>query len=526
MSDWPGSSARWPATGTYLDSLLTSLAAGGEREALVGGGTRLTYAAAYGAVLRTARALASRGLGPGDGVALFTGNRPEAVVAQLATHLIGGRLVQVIPEPGPGELRAFVNQADVAALVFDPALGPRARELAGQVRVGEILSLGPAGTGTDLLDLAGREPAEPPAVRIGQRDIVTVMYTGGTTGRSKLVTHGHLYYDVCVLAARRRRAAAGPAAERLLICTLATHSSGHVSIVTGLMAGVTLVLNDDFDAGATLEVIGREAITGIALNPPALYELLDHPGCPRRGRSTLARISYGGGPAAPARLREAMEVFGPVLNQSYGLTEAPFITALGPAEHGQARPETLRSCGRPLPTMEVEVRREDGAVAAPGEVGEIHARGLMVMTGYWGDPARTAEALPGGWLRTGDLGYADSGGYLYLVDRSKDVIVTGTGSDNVYSRLLDDFLVTLGGVRQAAAVGVPDDRWGEAVHLFVVPEPGAAPALPDLARQVVAELGPHYEPQGITLVPRLPWTPLGKIDKKALRAGYAAALPA
>jgi acyl-CoA synthetase (AMP-forming)/AMP-acid ligase II len=167
------------------------------------------------------------------------------------------------------------------------------------------------------------------------------------------------------------------------------------------------LLNGEFDAGATLEVIEREAITGITLNPPALYELLDHPLCPRRGQSTLARISYGGAPAAPARLREAMEVFGPVLNQSYGLTEAPFITALGPAEHGQARPETLRSCGRPLPTMEVEVRRQDGTVAAPGDVGEIRARGPMVMTGYWGDPARTAQALPGGWLCTGDLGYAD-----------------------------------------------------------------------------------------------------------------------
>ena len=209
MSDWPGSSARWPATGTYLDSLLTSLAAGGEREALVGGGTRLTYAAAYGAVLRTARALASRGLGPGDGVALFTGNRPEAVVAQLATHLIGGRLVQVIPEPGPGELRAFVNQADVAALVFDPALGPRARELAGQVRVGEILSLGPAGTGTDLLDLAAASPPSRPPSGSASATSSRSCTPGAPPAGPSWSRTGTCTTTVCVLAARRRRAAAG-----------------------------------------------------------------------------------------------------------------------------------------------------------------------------------------------------------------------------------------------------------------------------------------------------------------------------
>src|SRR6266571_4032863 len=293
--------------------------------------------------------------------------------------------------------------------------------------------------------------------------------------------------------------------------------------LTGLLSGLTMVLNDDFDAGETLATIEREHITGIALTPPMLYEMLDHPACPKRGSSTLTGIFYGGAPIAPTRLRQAIERFGPVLRQSYGLTEAPFITTLEPDEHDPDQPDILRSCGRPLPSMEVEVRDEQGTAVPAGEVGEVHVRGLMVMTEYWRDPERTREALKDGWLCTGDIGYTDADGYLYLVDRSKDVIVTGRGSDNVYSRLLDDFLATVAGVQQAAAVGVPDDRWGEAVHVFVIPEPGVVLDVAELSKRVVDELGSVYEPQGCTFVRTLPWTALGKIDKKALRLEFIAA---
>jgi fatty-acyl-CoA synthase len=510
------------SSGTYLDPLLRALAGGGDQDAVVHGDQRMTYAQAHEKVLRMAGALLRCGLRRGDGVAIFVGNRPESVVLELATHLIGCRLVFVIPEPGQGELRGFIDQADARAFVFDPGFGPRAQELAGQVRVAQVLSLGPSEAGTDLLPLMEQARPVLPGVAIGQDDIVTVMYTGGTTGRSKLVTHGHLYYDVIALSARRR-GAGNPGPRRPLVCTLVTHSSGHVSTITGLLTGATMLLNDDFDAGQALATIERERADAISLTPPMLYEMLDHPACPARGDSTLTGIFYGGAPIAPARLRQAIERFGPVLRQSYGLTEAPFITMIEPGEVDPDRPETLRTCGRALPTMELEVRDDRGSQVPAGQVGEVYTRGLMMMTGYWGDPERTGAALRDGWLRTGDLGYLDARGYLYLVDRRKDVIVTGTGSDNVYSRLLDDFLATLPGVHQAAAVGVPDDRWGEAVHVFVVPEPGAALSVAELTGRVVDALGPVYEPQGITFVPALPWTAVGKIDKKALRVRHAAA---
>ena len=510
------------ASGTYVDNILTSLAAGGDTEALVQGDRRITYTQAHDTVLRLAGALHARGLGRGDGVAIFIGNRPESVLLQVAVHLLGCRLVFVPPEPGHGELTAFVKQADVAAFVFDPGFGPRAPELARDVGVPEVLSLGPSRYGTDLLALSSEAAPARPAVAVSRDDIVTLLYTGGTTGRPKIVTHRHLYYDGLIAAAGRRRADS-PGPQRYLICTLVTHSSGHVAAVTALLAGATVVLMRDFDAGEVLATFAREGITGAVLVPPMLYELLDHPACPRYGFPSLVRIHYGGAPIAPARLRQAIERFGPVMRQSYGLTEAPVITVLEPAEHDPARPQTLRTCGRPLPGMEVEVRDDQGRRVAAGEVGEVHVRGFLVMTGYWRDPEQTRAAIGDGWLHTGDLGYLDEDSYLYLVDRSNDVIVTGRTSDNVYSRLLDDFLVTLPGVRHAAAVGVPDERYGEAVHVFVVAEPEARPDPGELQKLVLDELGPLYEPSGVSFVDTLPWTTMGKIDKRALRASLTTA---
>jgi fatty-acyl-CoA synthase len=507
------------ATGTYLDEILTRLAEGGDKEAVVLGESRVTYAQAYEQVLRLANALAERGLRKGEGVAVFVGNRPESVLLQIAVHLLGCRLIFVPPEPGQRELGAFIAQSGASVFVFDPGFGRRAAELASGVAARDVLSLGRSEVGTDLLALTAHAPAVLPDVQIGREDIVTVLYTGGTTGRSKLVTHRHLYYDVLIAAAGRRRGDS-PGPQRFLVCTLVTHSSGHVAAVTGLLAGGTMVLADGFDAGEVLATLARERITGMALTPPMLYEILDHPALPERGFPALTRIYYGSAPTAPTRLQQAIERFGPVMRQSYGLTEAPVITILEPAEHDPARPETLRTCGRPLPGMEVQVRDEESNAVPAGQIGEVHVRGFMVMTEYWGDPERTREEIRDGWLRTGDLGYTDSDGYLYLVDRSKDVIVTGRTSDNVYSRLLDDFLATVPGVRHAAAVGVPDERYGEAVHVFVSAEPGAVVDPAHLSQRVLEELGELYEPQGITFVDTLPWTTMGKIDKKALRARF------
>ncbi|MEV0505465.1 AMP-binding protein, partial [Streptomyces spectabilis] len=186
-----------------------------------------------------------------------------------------------------------------------------------------------------------------------------------------------------------------------------------------------------------------------------------------------------------------------------------------------SRPELWRSCGRAISDTEIEIQDEDSGTALPvGQVGEVCVRGETVMLGYYEDPQRTAEAMRDGWLRTGDVGYLDAEGYLYLVDRAKDIIVTGSTSDNVYSRVLEDFLLTLPGVRNAAALGVPDEEYGEAVQIFLATAEGAEVDPDAVSAAVTAALGELYTPRKTVLLSRLPTTKVGKVDKKALRAAW------
>jgi fatty-acyl-CoA synthase len=279
---------------------------------------------------------------------------------------------------------------------------------------------------------------------------------------------------------------------------------------------------DSFDAGVALSVLARQKITGMILVPPMLYEMLDHPGWPPAGLPDMETIYYTGSPTAPSRLRQAIRQFGRVMHQVYATTEHGMIAELWPGQHDLSRPHLLQSCGKPVPSVDVELRDDNGPLTSAGRVGEVWARSGMVTEGYWRDPEATRDLMAGDWARTGDLAYRDDEGFLYLVDRVRDVIVTGPASGNVYSRLLDDFLSTLPGISQAAAIGVPDAQWGEAVHVFLVPDGGTRPDFGEIRRLVARALGDLYVPKHFFVVARLPRTTLGKIDKKALRVAYLA----
>jgi fatty-acyl-CoA synthase len=500
--------------GTYVETVLAALSEAGDQDVVVQGERRLGAAAARELILRLAGALAGLGVRAGDGVAVFAGNRPETVLLQVAVHLLGCRLVFLPPEPGPSALAALVELADLRALVVDAEHEERAAGLLARVSVPDVCCLGPSRRFRDLLGAAAAVPAELPAGPLPD-DVTTLLYTGGTTGQPKLVVHGGRLYDVIAASAGLLP---GPGRPRVLVCPLVTHGAGHLTAIRTLAAGGALVLLPRFDAGAALAALRCERITVVLVVPAMLYELLDHPDCPNRDLPDLAEVTYGASPASPARLAQAVERFGPILHQAYGQTEALGIACLPAWDHDPAQPDVLRSCGHPLPGVEVEIRDERGRPLPDGHVGEVCARGFTQMAGYWRDPERTREVMGDGWVRTGDLGRLGEDGRLYLVDRARDVIVTGLGADNVYSRLLDDFLVTLPGVRGAAAVGVPDERYGEAVHVFVVPDAGQAPDPADLCRRVASELGAIYEPRDVSFVAELPLTPLGKVDKRALRA--------
>jgi fatty-acyl-CoA synthase len=212
-----------------------------------------------------------------------------------------------------------------------------------------------------------------------------------------------------------------------------------------------------------------------------------------------------------------------VLLQGYGQTECVgMTTSLLPFEHDpDNRPELLSSCGRAVAGAEVEVLDDDGNHVAPGEVGEICVRSRSVMSGYWHRPEETAQALRNGWLHTGDMAFRDGDGFFHIVDRKKDMVVSG--GFNVYPREIEDVLMADPGVSAAAVIGIPDDKWGEAVKAFVVPRPGARLDLEDLIATVKQRKGSHLAPKSIDVVDHLPVTGVGKVDKKALRAAYWAA---
>ena len=474
-------------------------------------------------VLRFAAALREAGLKVGDGVALFVQNSAEALLLKLAVHFAGCRLVFVPPEPGNGELEAFIRNAEVTALFFDSAFEERTRRITGQVAIPYVFCIGASSIATDFLDVARDRKGPAPYDAADGRHIATLLYTGGTTGMPKLVTHRGGYYDAFSLAAPNYtdEVSADP---KLLVCTLLTHTSGHISSLIGILSGHTIVLVETFDAGTALAVMDGERITATAIVTPMLYDLLDHPGWPAGGFPALRSLFYGGAAAAPSRLVQAIERFGPVLYQLYGASEnGGMVSRLTPQEHDLARPASLTSCGRPAPGVEVELRDEDGKPVPIGQVGELYVRSRTVMDGYWNDPEGTAEVLDGdGWFRSGDVARQDEDGYLYLVDRVRDIIVTGSTADNVYSRLLDDFLISLPGIRDAAAVGLPGEDDKETVHVVLVPQdPTRAPDLDRLSDQITDALGGLYAPASYSIAESLPRTTLGKTDKKALRTALA-----
>ncbi|GHJ37165.1 AMP-binding protein [Streptomyces sp. TS71-3] len=508
----------------YTVTVVERLKARGSHDAIIMGDQRISGAEAADTVLNFAAALRDAGVRDGDGVALFVRNSPEALLLQLAVHYAGCRLVFVPPEPGNGELEALVRRAHVNVFLFDPDFEERTGRIIDNVDIPHVFGIGPSSIAPDFLVAASDRAALPMREAADGRHIATLLYTGGTTGLPKLVVHRGSYYDAFLRMSAMF--ADDPSADpAMLIATLITHTSGHGAFLVGALTDHRIVLLRTFEAGAALAAMDDERVTRMMVVTPMMYELLDHPEC-RPGRfPALKTLLYAGAAASPARLRQAVERFGPVLHQLYGATENGVVTQLTPEEHDLDRPGSLSGCGRPGPGIEVELRDEEGKPVPVGQVGELYVRSGTVMQGYWNDPERTAEVLDGdGWFRSGDIARQDEEGYLYLVDRVRDIIVTGRTADNVYSRLLDDFLTAHPAIRHAATIGLPGDDDTETVHVVLVPQdPANTPDLPELTRQIVEALGDLYAPASYSIGESLPRTTVGKVDKKALRAALRAA---
>ncbi|MBV2151548.1 AMP-binding protein [Kitasatospora sp. SUK 42] len=496
--------------------ILQSLSSDPDRRAVVtADGVDVTAGELATTAYRLSHELIARGVGRGATVTLLTGNTPEALVARYAANLAGARVVSLYDGMSVPVLAEIVASVDTTVLLVDAERFEAAAELLPLLSVPTVLSLGPGpdSVGADVIAASANRPAEPPAVRIRPDDDLGIRHTGGTTGIPKgiLSLHGPYrgMFDVPFLAG-------GGQGEppRFVAATALAHLAGIFSDLT-LHHGGLVVLQRTFEPGDVLAAIERERITDLWVLPPLLHRLLDHPAIGRTDLSSLRRILYGGSASSPTRVREALKVFGPVLIGVYGMSEAQLISVLLPEEHHRIGHGGQVSVGRPAPDTEVEIRDVDGTVLPTGEQGEVHIHSDTLMAGYWKQPELTAQVLRDGWLNTGDVGYFDEDGYLYLADRAKDLIIVVGG--HVYPSEVEDLLVTHPAIAQCAVFGVRDEQQAEHVHVAVVPAPGQRPELDEVQAFVTARKGRIYAPEVLHLVDEIPLTAVGKPDKKRLR---------
>jgi fatty-acyl-CoA synthase len=305
---------------------------------------------------------------------------------------------------------------------------------------------------------------------------------------------------------------------RYLAVAPISHAAGMLIMPT-LMRGGTVVLQRRFDPAAWLHGVAGDRATISLLVPTMIYALLDHPELDRTDLSSLQTLMYGASPISPTRLAEGIERLGPVFCQLYGQTESSGQgTCLWRGQHDPSDPRRLTSCGTPMPFNRVAILDAENNPAPDGEAGEICIQGASVMDGYWKQPELTETTLAGGWLHTGDIGVRDEEGFFYIVDRVKDMIVSG--GFNVFPREIEDVLGQHPAVSACAVIGVPDEKWGEAVRALIVLRPGGTVEAAELISLVRDKKGPVYAPKSVEFIDSLPLTPVGKADKKVLRARY------
>ncbi|MFD4369906.1 AMP-binding protein [Rhodococcus sp. NPDC058521] len=501
------------------DLLVAALERNLDKPTLYLGDVVLTGAQMRDQISGFAQALASLGVGVGSSTAMLSKNRPEVLISMGATMISGCRASALNPMGSLDDHEYILGDAEIETLIFDPRFfEERAEALAASSpSLKNVLSLGPSKVGVDILALAATfEPGPLRTADVGPEDASSMVYTGGTTGKPKGVMGS--YRSGAALNQIQMAEWQWPDQPRFLVCTPLSHA-GAAFFVPTLLRGGALVVLPAFEPGAVLEAIEKYKISATMLVPTMIYMLLDHPDMAKRDVSSLETLFYGASAMSPARLKEGIEKLGPVFFQFYGQTECGMtISVLRKEEHLADDPERLATCGRAVPWLDVKLLDDDLHEVPQGELGEICVRGPLIMKGYWNKPEETAEAFRGGWLHTGDVARRDREGFMTIVDRKKDMIVTG--GFNVFPREIEDAISSHPAVGSVAVVGVPDEKWGEAVKACVVLRSGQNVDAEELVERVRAAKGSVHAPKSVDFLDELPLTPLGKLDKKTLRARY------
>lgn len=493
-----------------------------DRPAFVDGDRSLSYAEAQAASGRIANLLRELGIGEQERVATLGPNCIESVVAQLGIWRAGATWVPLNSRSAIAELVHSLSITETRCVFYHTRYAETVLEVRGAVAADvHWIAMDDEDGSAGLFERVRDLSADCPILGDGPHSMFAMMMTSGTTGLPKAVIMTHLMYETLANAWQAYFPYDVPPVH-LCVAPL-THAAGAV-MVTLLPSSATNVIMREFDAGEILAAIERHRITTVFLTPTMIYMLLAHPDIRKYDYSSLRYIHYFAAPMAADKLKEAIGVFGPVFAQAFGQTEMVVAATLfTPKEHTEAlsSPEhehRLWSAGRATHVAVVEIMDDDGNILPRGERGEIVCRTNLATPGYHNNPAATAELQAGGWHHTGDIGRIDEDGFVYILDRKKDMIISG--GFNVYPNEVEQVLMRHTAIRDCAVVGAPDDKWGEAVVAVIELRDGATVDQMELIADCKARIGSVKSPKRIEIWPSLPRSQNGKVLKREIRAKF------
>lgn len=494
------------------------------KTAVVSKENRFTFGEFYERTNRIAQGLIGLGVKKGDRIAVLMNNGHQYIELYFAIPKTGGIITPLNYRLAGQELSWIVNNAEASVLIFQENYLPAVEAIKSELKCVKcyICTEGSHSGTMNYGKLISQSSAKEPEVDVHDDDVVSIFYTSGTTGTPKgaMLTHRNIISN-CNLINVENKIKAG---DVFLIVAPMYHTITPACMYAHMYRGNTNVVMEQFDPKILLETIEKEKVSHVFLVPSMINFTLDFPGVKNYDLSSLRMIFYGGSPIPVNRVKEAMAVFGCELCQGFGMTEIGpcAVSVLSSEDHlGTDLPaweERLSSVGRNFTNVEAKIVDPDDEEAPIGAVGEVCVRGQNVMKGYWKRPEETSEALRGGWFHTGDLGRMDEDGYLYLVDRKKDMIISG--AENIYSAEVENALNSHPAVLEVAVIGVPDEKWGEAVKAVVVLREGIKATEEELIEHCKQRLASYKKPKSIAFMECLPRNVMGKVLKTELREKY------
>jgi len=485
-----------------------------EHAAVIYEGREHSYAALDEQSNRIANAMIAAGVVPGDRVAVLGKNSIAYADLVFATAKAGAIFVPLNWRLAPDEVAYIVSNSAPKLLFIEEGLEDLAQTVASDARILMFSDNGAPQFGLELTD------SSDPGVEFSLDDTATLIYTSGTTGYPKgAMISNRNYLHHCNLDDPKLESWLGMWPDDVFLqCMPLFHVGGLGALLRPLFNGATVVLHREFDVEQILDDIVRYKVTLFGMVPTALQMILDHPKSRDVDFSHIKRFGYGAAPIPLPLLQNAIDRIGCDFVQSYGLSESnSACVCLAPEDHRDPDSPRLKAAGKPIFGAEVVIRDAEGNDLPPGEQGEICVRGSMVMQGYWRNPEATAAAIDADkWLKTGDAGYLDEDGYLYVCDRIKDMIISG--GENVYPAEVESAVFAHEHVSEVAVVGLPDERWGERVQAVIVPPPGVTPDIEDIIAETRKRIAAYKAPRGVTVVSELPKNATGKILRRQIKA--------